>query len=842
MMPGFAVRLAWRETRASWRHFAGLLACVALGVGAVVGVGSFAAGLDRTLGREARALMGGDLELRATRPLDAATEAAVADLVARGAVATRVRELVGMARHPGRGATALVEVKAVADAYPLYGRLEVADAAGPGLPLGPDAALVQPALLARLGLRVGDPLALGQATFTIAGVVQREPDRSAGIFTLGPRVLLGEAGLERTGLAGAGSRVRHRTLLRLPDTLDARATRAALARTLTDPTVRVASYDDAQPGLRRFFDQLTTYLGLVGLVSLLVGGIGVAASVTSFLRRRVATIAILKALGADSRVLVWSYLLQALGLGGLGSLAGVGLGLGVQALLTPLLAGFVPFEIERRLLPGAAARGVLLGLLITLLCALWPLLGLRAVPAALVLRHPVEPVGARTRRPWRVAAAIALALAALALWQAGTLLVGGIFVGAVVAALGLLVAAGVAAGRGARRLPRLPWLAWRQGLASLHRPGSQATGVIVALGVGVMLLVAVALLERSLDAQLDFERRREAPSFFFVDVQPDQAEAFTRAVAETGGVAPALIPVVRSRLVAVNGQPVTRERWEGREDAWRFTRDYVLTWAAAPPAGNVVTRGRWWSPAEAAARPPGPPQISVEEEAARGLGVDVGGMLAFDIQGVRVEAAVTSLRKVDWQSLSTNFFVIFSPGALDGAPLTYVGTARVPPGREAAVQDGLAAAFPNVTAIPVRDVLERITGVLDRIGVAIRLVALLVVGAGLTVMAGALAASRYQRLYESVVLKTLGATRAAVLRAFAVEYATLGLVAGLGGTLLGAALAWIVLRFVLDVPGRFAPAALALGVGGSVALALAVGVLATFRLLGEKPLPVLRRE
>jgi putative ABC transport system permease protein len=263
-----------------------------------------------------------------------------------------------------------------------------------------------------------------------------------------------------------------------------------------------------------------------------------------------------------------------------------------------------------------------------------------------------------------------------------------------------------------------------------------------------------------------------------------------------------------------------------------------LTWAESPPAGNVVTRGRWWSPAEAAARP----QVSVEEEAARGLGVDVGGTLAFDIQGVRVEAAVTSLRKVDWQSLSTNFFVIFSPGALDGAPLTYVGTARVPPGREAAVQDGLAAAFPNVTAIPVRDVLERITGVLERIGVAIRLVALLVVGAGLVVMAGALAASRYQRLYESVVWKTLGATRAAVLRAFAVEYATLGLVAGVGGTLLGAALAWIVLRFVLDVPGRFTPAALALGVGGSVALALAVGVLATFRLLGEKPLPVLRRE
>jgi putative ABC transport system permease protein len=357
-----------------------------------------------------------------------------------------------------------------------------------------------------------------------------------------------------------------------------------------------------------------------------------------------------------------------------------------------------------------------------------------------------------------------------------------------------------------------------------------------------MLVVAVALLEASLSRHLDLERRREAPSFFFVDVQPDQAEAFTRTVREAAGredgTGPRLIPVVRGRLAAIDGRPVARERTEGREDAWRFTREYVLTFAAAPPDGNVLTRGRWWSPAEAAARP----RISLEEDAARAFGVGVGGRLTFEIQGVPVEGEVMSLRKVDWQSLSANFFVVFSPGALDEAPVTYVATARVPAAAETGVQDAVVRAFPNVTAIPLRDVLERVGRIMDQVGVAIRVVALFVIGAGTVVMASALGQSRYQRLYESALLRTLGASRAAVARAFAVEYGCLGAAAGLGGSALGAVLAWVVLRFVLDVPWSFEPVPLILGLAAPIALALAVGFLGTFRLLGQPPLPLLRRE
>jgi putative ABC transport system permease protein len=836
------MKMAWRESRAEWRHVGIVFACIALGVGALVGVGSFAAGLERTLGREAKGLLGGDVELRTTRPLEAGGEAALARLERRGATVTRVQELVGMVREPARGATLLVELKAVAAGYPLYGRLETEPARPLAELLARDGAVVNPALLDRLGLRVGDAILIGAGRFTITGILRKEPDRSAGVFSLGPRVLVEAGALEGTRLVQFGSRVRYRTLLRLPEALDAHATRAALLRELPDPAIRVTAYDEAEPGLRRFFGQLTTYLGLVGLVSLLVGGIGVAASVRTFVERKRFTIAVLKCLGADSRQLFATYFAQTLALAALGGAAGAALGVAVEALLVPLLSGFVPFEVEARVEPWAVARGLGTGLLVTLLCVLWPMRQLRAIPPALILRQPVTTEPARAPRPWLAALPVVAGLAALAVWQAGSARIGAIFVGALLAALLSLAALGRGVPALARRLPRLRWLAWRQGLAGLTRPGGQTVGVVVALGVGVMLIVAVALLEASMNRHIDLERRREAPSFFFVDIQPDQAQAFARTVEAAadghGGGRPTLLPVVRGRLAAVNGRPVGRERTEGREDAWRFTREYVLTYLDAPPAANVITRGRWWTPAEAATRP----RISVEEEAARAFGVDVGGRLTFEILGIPVEAEVTSLRKVDWQSLSANFFVIFSPGALDGAPVTYVATARVPAAAETAVQDAVVGAFPNVTAIPLRDVLERVGRIMEQIGVAVRVVALFVIGAGVVVMASALAASRYQRLYESALLRTLGAPRGLVARAFAVEYACLGAAAGIGGSALAVLLAWIVLRFLLEMPWSLSPLALVLGVGAPIALAVAVGFLGTFRLLGQRPLPLLRRE
>jgi putative ABC transport system permease protein len=841
-MIAVALRLAWRQARGGRRHLAAVFACVALGVGALVAVGTLAAGLEATLGREAKALLGGDLELRSARPLPSDADAAVARLAREGARVVRVRELVGMARSADGGASVLVELKAPGADYPLYGRLATTPAAPLASLLEGDGAVVQRELLDRLHLAPGGRLLVGDVALTIRGVVESEPDRTASLVALGPRVFLSPSALERSRLVTFGSRVRHRVLVGLPPERGAAETRATLAQAVVDPGVRVAAYDEAQPGLRRFFSQLTTYLGLVGLASLLVGGIGVAAAVAAFVSRQVPTIAALKALGMETRTLVAAYLVQTQAVALVAGLIGAVLGVALQPVLAAALAGLVPFALEAPAEPLTLARAVAMGLVVTLLCTWAPLAAVRAVPAWLILRRDVEP-SPRRGRAWSTLVPVGLGLAALALWQAGSLKTGGLFVGACVAALlGLLALARVVM-LFARRMPRVRGLAWRHGLAALRRPGSHAPRVVVALGMAAMLLVTVAMLEGVLARQIDLEQQRQAPSFFFLDVQPDQREPFTELVERTGGTAPALTPVVRGRLTAIDGERITREMVDGRrargeEGVWYFTREYVLTWAETAPAGNVLLRGRWWTAAEASGRA----QASVEEAAARHLGVDVGSRLTFDVQGVPIEAEVTSVRRVDWQSLTTNFFVVLSPGALEGAPATWVATARVPADAETALQNAVVTAFPNVTAIPVRDVMERVAVVLGDIAVAVRLVALFTLGTGLVVMAGALAATRSQRLYESVVLRTLGATRGVVARGFAVEYGLLGATAGLGGGLLATLLAWAVVRWVLDAPWTFDPTPLMLGVAATIALALAVGFLTTFRLLGQKPLFVLRRE
>ena len=847
MSLAFALRMAWRETRGAARHFAVLFGCVALGVAALVSVGTFATNLDRTLTREARALTGGDLELRSPQPLDPAARAAVDELAGAGAVITTVRELVAMSRAPARGASLLVELKAVEPAYPLYGRIETA----PPAPLDgltadrgeAGGAVVEAPLLERLGIAVGDPLLIGSARFIVTGVLVREPDRPVGLVTLGPRVIIAAAALERTRLLQIGSRVRYRTLVRLAAGVTARGAADDLARAIGDPSVRIAAFDESQPGLRRFFTQLATYLGLVGLASLLVGGVGIASTVTTFLRRQLATIAILKCLGAGSRVLLATYLIQTLALALAGSLVGAAFGLAAQPLLVRALAPFAPFVLETQWDVGTPARGIALGLLAALLCALWPLLSVRTVPPSLILRRDVDVSGWCGRRPWAAALPILAGLAALAVWQAGSFRLGGIFVGAALAALAILLGLSRALVHVGRWVPRARGLAWRQGLAGLDRPGGHTVRVVVAVGLGVMLLVAIALLEANLGRQIAYEQKRDAPSFFFIDVQPDQREPFAKLVGDVSGVAPVVTPVVRARLAAIDGTPVTRElidrrKREAPEKNWYLTREYMLTWSDTPPAANRITRGRWWTADEAAARP----RVSVDDEAAKYFGVGVGGTLTFDVQGVPIEAEVMSLRKIDWQSLSANFFMVLSPGALDGAPTVYLATARVAADLETPLQDRVATAFPNITAIPLRGVLERVADVLGQISFAVRFMALFSIAAGLVVMAGALAATRYQRLYESVILKTLGATRWAIARAFAVEYACLGAVAGLGGTALAAVLAWIVLRFVLDTPWTLEIETLVLGVALTTVISLAIGLLATVRLLGRKPLSVLRQE
>ena len=899
-MTGFAFRMAWRETRAAWRHFLYFFVCIALGVGALVGVALFSTNVERAVTREARGLMGGDLEIRLSRPMSGKGETVLLSLADRGIAVLHVSELAGMAAVASdRPAlqTQIVELKAVEPGYPFYGNLVVEpdrplmellspsasvcsasahassssssalSTQSSALPASCFGAVAQQSLLIRLGLSVGDRFKVGEATFTITGVVRKEPDRVAGPFTLGPRVMILREGLAAAELIKPGSRVRERYLVKLPPAMPVQPLVYELRGRLAGESARVTSYHDAQPQLKQFLDQLTRYLGLIGLTALFIGGIGVATTIHAFIREKLQTIAILKTVGAESGAVIRTYLLQALLLGAIGSLAGAALGAGLQHALPPLVTGLFGAELMAQLdFSGAYGlsslppilKGVALGILTTLLFTLWPLLGIREISPARILRHDVQT--AESERSWQqrlglcdrvrllTACSIAAGLAGLAVWQAGNWRIGLLFIGALAAAVTLLTFSAWLLVRAIKTLPAPRSVAVRHAIGNLHRPGSQAVGVMVSVGIGVMVIIAVSLLERTLVDQVGESRPIDSPSFFFIDIQPDQEEPLLRLLRErTQDPAPHTTPLVRSRLHAINGRPVATaeeteppsDRQQDRRKNWYLTREYVLTFLENLPRDNTVVKGNWWKPGQVFSTP----LVSIEEDAAKNLGLDVGSTVEFEIQGTIVAAEVTSIRKVEWGNFSTNFYMIFSPGSLAGAPFTYVATVRVPPEQEVPLQQAVVAAFPNVTAINIGDVLDSFARILDQLALAIRAIAVFCILAGALVMATALAATRYRRLYESVVLKALGATRGLVARSFAVEYALLGAAAGLIGTALASLLSWAVLKFILeDVTWTLQPDILAVGFILTVLLSLVVGFLSTFRILGQRPLAVLRHE
>jgi len=837
-MSAFVSRMAWRETRAAWRHFAYFFVCIALGVAALVGVDLFAANLERAIQREARSLMAADVELRTTRPLTSEADGVLMKLDGRGIARMQVSELVAMAAVPS--GTQLVELKAVEPGYPFYGKLRADPEDALATLFTGTHALAEETLLIRLDLKVGDTLKIGHAEFRITGVLKKEPDRAAGAFSFGPRVLISRQGLGATGLVQPGSRVTHRHLLKLPEALTPKAVQAELAATFPDKTARVNTYQDAQPILRRFLRQLTMYLGLVGLIALMVGGIGVASSVRAFMKEKLETVAVLKAIGAGSGTILRIYLTQTFLLGALGCLAGAALGAAFQVALPPLLRAWLPIELEFRLALLPFVRGVGMGLLTTVLFALWPLLEVRHVRPNLILRREVadEPAGSPGRMAWAISGLLAFALAGMALWQAGSWRAAGLFIGALAAALALLNATAWLVVRLARRVPRGRSLAWRQGLANLYRPGSQAQTVLVSVGVGVMVILAIHLVERNILWEIGENVPTDAPTFFFIDIQPDQHDAFARLLVERGHTDARLTPLVRSRLWALNGQPVRRESYEDREHGWYFAREYVLTFLNELPKGNAITKGQWWEGGGSS----GLPRVSVEEEAARRLGLDLGSTVEFDIQGAKVSGRIASIRKVEWGNMSTNFYFIFEPGALEGAPMTYVATTRVAPQEEVSLQRAVVAAFPNVSAINIRAVLDSVAQVVDRISLVIRFMAALSILAGAVVLAGALAATRFRRIYEAMIFKAVGGTRRILAATFAVEYALLGAAAGVVGAGLATGLAWGAGHWILDVKWLFQPVALVWGIGATIAGTVLVGFLSTYRILGQKPLPVLRRE
>jgi putative ABC transport system permease protein len=833
-------RLPWlmllREARFSWKRQLFFAFCVAVGVGGLVAVKSFGLSVEARMRLEARALLAADLVLSSARPFTEAEWKALRGLEARGASISLSREFVSMATVPGKTATRLVDVRAVDARYPFYGR--VVTGSGrlfEGL-LTEDAAIVHPSVLIYLDLKVGDALLIGGKSFRIVDELIKEPD-TVQLFSYAPRVILSDKGGEATGLIREDSLVRYRALVKLPETLPAAQVSEELKKSLPDRFANIRTFDDDQPRVGRFMGLLENYLNLIGLVALILGGVGVAAAIRVFLSQKMDSIAILKCLGATSNQVLGIYAVQAGLLGWIGSLAGAGIGIAVQGVLPLLLADLMPVVLPFAVSWPAVAEGLVLGTFTTLLFTLQPILEVRRVPPARVFRRNVEPEP-RRRTFWLTLLALAPLLFLLSLWEGGSLRVGGIFFLGLSASMAVLALAAKGLLALARRLPQPRRFTWKQGLNGLYRPGNQAAAVTLALGLGVMMVLSVYLLQSDLLRQVASGRQGDEPNLIFIDIQDSQRTEFVDTLRRQGIENPELIPVVRGRIRALNGAPVRLDEIQDEEKRRMLSFTFAMTYRDHLVPGEVILKGRF-GPDPAISGP----QVSVAEWWTDISGTGVGDTLTVDVQGVTLTATITSIRQVDWNNRRANFTLLFMPGALEAAPRMYVSTARLEtPAERVALQKAVVARMPNVSAVDVELILQSLQQIVDRIALVIQFMSLFSIGVGFVILGGAIAVTKYQRLRESVLLKTLGATRAAVAAVLSTEYALLGLLAGAVGAIAAGALSWGLVTFVFEGRWDFRFPPYVIATLTAALLTTAVGLAANLDILNRKPMQVLREE
>lgn len=840
------LRQLWRDSRGSRRQLAFFIACLAVGVAAVVAVSGFSEGLDRGIRKQARQLLAADLVVRSQQPPPPALIDALAELPR--AQHTFVIEMLTLVAVPDGLQDALaetpnsllVELKSLDGPYPYFGNLELEPAGDIQRLLDAESVVVAPQLLVRLGLDMGDRLTIGDTEFRIAGVVHKEPDRIAGAFNMGPRVFIGQEGLDRAGLVKLGSRVSYRTLIALDGGNEQAVERAkeTLSAALGDGIQqRIETYREAQPALRQGLKRSERYLSLAALLSLLVGGVGVAQTVRAWVAGRLDNIAVLKCLGYRPRQVLALYLGQSTFLALFGSLVGVALGIALQLATAQLLVGILPVEYLDPWQPWALVKGMALGLGVALLFSWPPLAEARRTPPVRVLRRDAEPLPPSRLARWGSGLLLVLGVFALAAAQSRSVRDGALFT------VGLLVVTGLLA-LAARLLSRLaaaarpqgrPWL--RHGLAALGRAGSGSTSAIVALGLGVLVVLTMTLVERRLTAQLDQDMPVDAPSVFFIDIQPDQWPDLSQLFADEGAERVTSVPVIMARIESIDGTPsqelVDTLAEQGRDARWALRREQRLTYLDTLPEGNEIVAGTLWSDPDVA-------EVSIEEEYAELLGIEVGSKVLFNIQGVEMELTVGTLRSVDWGTFGINFYLVVEPGVLDDAPQQRIAAVRHPRGQEQALQDTVARSFPNVTAIQIREVLERISGVFEQLGLGVRLLGILTVAGGLAILAGAVSASAAHRGKEVALLKTLGMTRRQVVATFATEYALVGAVAGLIGTVGATVLAYFVATRGMDIVWQTDWGVLLVALFGTVFLSVVAGLAASARALRQRPVEVLR--
>ena len=834
--------LARRELRGGLKGFRIFLACLALGVAAIASVQSVSSSVIQGLRDDGQAILGGDISLR--RLYRGLEQEALAYLEQSTEAFVHFTEMRTMGRRLAGDQSTLIELKGVGEGYPLFGQVELEDGlAFSGIldrTAGVWGAVVESAVLERLGVGLGDRILVGDGNYEIRAVIKREPDRvgGGGRFGLGPRVMVSLDSMPDTGLLKTGSLIYYHYRLKLPPGTDLDAYQEHLYEAFPSANWRVRDYRNASPTLERMVNRLTLFLTLVGLTALLVGGVGVSNAVKSYLDTKLNTIAMLKCVGGPNRTIFQVYMLQILILAAGGIAVGLMLGALVPRLAAMVLQDMLPFDLSLAAHQGALALSAVFGLLVTIAFSVWPLARVHDVPAGALFRDAVS-----DNRNWPPAPYMAttiasgLLLAGLAIGTADNLRFAIWFVVGAVATMLIfrLAAWAVLHLTALMRRPRHPGL--RLALANLQRPGASTANVMLSLGLGLTVLVAIILIEGNMSRQVQESIPEQAPAFFFIDIQSAQMEPFEKDITAITGVTNLTrVPYFRGRIVSIKGMP-PEQALVSPEYEWMIRGDRGLTYGAVKPDNTTITAGEWW-PEDYS----GPPLISVHKDVSKGFDVDVGDTIKLNVLGRDITTTIANVRELAWSTMQLNFAIMFSPEPLRNAPHTFIATVGAVPKAEEAVQNAVTRGFPSVTMIRIKDALDRVNDILGKIGAAVRSVAGVTLIAGTLVLAGAITAGHRRRVYDSVVLKVLGATRRDVLQAFLLEYGLLGLLTAAIAAVAGTITAWAVLTQIMNAGWTFIPSAVLATTLICTLTTLGLGFVGTWHALGQKAAPLLRNE
>jgi putative ABC transport system permease protein len=843
----FVLRMAVRETRSSWRRLLFFFICIAVGVGAIVALRSVIQSVRQVFGQEAKALIAADVLISTNRDwTDEARQTIDRRLAAAGVTArTDTVETPTMVRPADSSKTVsrMVELRAVQEQFPLYGTLELEG----GQPythalLANRGVLVRPELLTALGVAVGDQIIIGQVPFTIRGVIRNEPGRRVGDFSLGPRVLVDMADMQATGLLTFGSRVRRVLLIRMPEAQIENLV-TTLRNDFKEEFVNTRSFRGTDDEIGEDFQRAENYLSLVGLVIVILGGIAVSSVTRVFVLQKMRSIAVLKCLGGTSGQVIAIYMLQVMTLGFAGSLLGLVLAkLAITAIpyfvttTTPSMLSDVQYGITW----SAAAQGVGIGVLVSLLFSVVPLLQVRDVKPSLLLRDDAK---APTRDWTRIAAAVLVSagLVALTAWQAASWSVGLVVCAGFAALAVVLVAAGRVLIRAVEPLAQTPSFPLRHAVLHLSRPGNQTRVILLAVGLGAFFIVGVRSLQSSLLEEFSLQSSENAPDMFLMDVQRPQADAMTAFLNDParGTSHFRLIPVLRARVTGVTGRDTSLDSFEDVRARGSLAREYTVTYRSQLEPNETIVEGRFWD------GPSTDAEVSIERGLHERFQINVGDDVRFDILGRIVTARVSSIREVDFRDARAGgFMFVFRPGVLDGAPQTFITPLKGPDSIEARArfQHDLVARFPNVSVIDFREILITVRDVMSKVTLAISVVGALVLFSGGLILVGAVAMTKFQRVYEAAIFKTLGANTRTIAKMLLFEYGVLGLLSGAVGSLGAVALTWGVSRFALDIPWRPYLGEHLAGVGATALLVAIIGVVSSLDVLRNKPLATLRSE